>query len=107
VSLRREAISRWGVVLLSFAAADFLIYYGTMMGFACPGCGLRDPGVWRYTVMPWMGGAALLTLSGCLYHHAAQPARDLFSSIVITFSLGIGILFGLFVAFAIIAGMMH
>jgi hypothetical protein len=99
---------RWGCALFAFALGDLLIYYGTAMGFACPGCGLRDPGVWLYTMLPWLGGAVFLGVAGWFYHSAARPMHGVLVSIILTLLLGIGALFVLFIAFAVIAsGLRH
>ena len=119
--MRSVALFFAGGAFLVFALGEFLIYFGLMMGFACPGCGLRDPSVWRYTVLPWFGGATLLAVAGWLYHRAsfASPSssihllpsagrkRRLYLTILGSFCCAAAILFLLFIVFIAIAALRH
>jgi hypothetical protein len=91
---------------IAFVLGVFLLCYGTVMGFACPGCGLRDPSVWLYTMLPWFGGAVALAIAGWLFHRA-RPAVSLFMAIMNSVVLGAVALFGLFIVSAIVAGFMR
>jgi len=93
--------------LLALFLGDVLIYFGTAMGFACPGCGLRDPGVWLYTMLPWLSGAALLAIAGWLYHRGKRPMHRVLDSIAAAFGIGLGALFLLFVVLVLITSLRH
>jgi hypothetical protein len=87
-----------------------------MMGFACPGCGLRDPGVWGYTIFPWLCGAMFLTAAGWLYHRAALASpnssvhmlslalqkRRLYSSVAVSLCLSACSLLAVFIVLGIV-----
>ena len=75
----------WFGASLIFSMGELLVYYGTMMGLACPGCKVN--GTWAYTFLPWAGGAFTLNVSGILFFHAANTRQDVTSVIVIYFCL--------------------
>ena len=89
----------WAGCILSLIVGDLLIYVGTMLGFACPGCGLNDPGTWLYTILPWASGAALLILAGLFYQRTVLPVRGVLVSISTTIAIGVILMFVLFALF--------
>ena len=91
-------------IAAAFVLGGFLIYYGTMMGFACPDCKFSE--TWLSTFVPWLLGAALFGVAGWFYHRA-RPDRSLFVSVLNAIVIGVATLFGLFLVVAIVAGLLR